>query len=204
MAGKLQRITNYDSAVLPDADVDFFEQFYSPDRAQELFHLLSNELQWQQESLQIYGKWHRVPRLSALYGASNVQYTYSGIAHTALPWTSALLEIKNDLEQATQAKFNSVLANFYRNGQDSNGWHADNEPELGSQPIIASVSLGAARDFHFKHRRLAQHKYTQELSSGSLLVMGGAMQAHWLHQLPKRLRVQDPRINLTFRYIHKT
>ena len=203
MAGKLQRITNYDSAVLPDADVDFFEQFYSPARAQELFHLLLAELQWQQESLQIYGKWHRVPRLSALYGASNVQYTYSGIAHTALPWTSALLEIKNDLEQATQAKFNSVLANLYRNGRDSNGWHADNEPELGSQPIIASVSLGAARDFHFKHRQLAQHNYTQELTSGSLMVMGGAMQAHWLHQLPKRLRVQDSRINLTFRYIHK-
>jgi len=99
--------------------------------------------------------------------------------------------------------FNSVLANLYRNGRDSNGWHADDEPELGSQPIIASVSLGATRDFQFKHRQLAQHSYTQELSSGSLLVMGGAMQAHWLHQLPKRLRVQDPRINLTFRYIHK-
>ena len=204
MAGKSQRITHYDSAVLPDANVDFFEQFYSSARAQELFHSLLNGLQWQQESLQLYGKWHRVPRLSALYGAGNVQYTYSGIAHTALPWTSALLEIKNDLEQATQAKFNSVLANLYRNGRDSNGWHADNEPELGSQPIIASVSLGAARDFQFKHRQLAQHSYTQRLSSGSLLVMGGAMQAHWLHQLPKRLRVQDPRINLTFRYIHKT
>ncbi|MDB4431546.1 alpha-ketoglutarate-dependent dioxygenase AlkB [Pseudomonadales bacterium] len=203
MAGKSQCITNYDSAVLPDANVDFFEQFYSSARAQDLFDLLLKELQWQQESLQIYGKRHRVPRLSALYGASNVQYTYSGIVHTALPWTSALLEIKNDLEQATQAKFNSVLANLYRNGRDSNGWHADDEPELGSQPIIASVSLGATRDFQFKHRQLAQHSYTQELSSGSLLVMGGAMQAHWLHQLPKRLRVQDPRINLTFRYIHK-
>ena len=203
MAGKSQCITNYDSAVLPDANVDFFEQFYSSARAQDLFDLLLKELQWQQESLQIYGKRHRVPRLSALYGASNVQYTYSGIAHTALPWTSALLEIKNDLEQATQAKFNSVLANLYRNGRDSNGWHADDEPELGSRPIIASVSLGATRDFQFKHRQLAQHSYTQELSSGSLLVMGGAMQAHWLHQLPKRLRVQDPRINLTFRYIHK-
>jgi alkylated DNA repair dioxygenase AlkB len=203
MAGKSQRITNYDSAVLPDSNVDFFEQFYSSARAQELFDSLLNELQWQQESLQIYGKRHLVPRLSALYGAGNVQYTYSGIAHTALPWTSALLEIKNDLEQATQAKFNSVLANLYRNGRDSNGWHADDEPELGSQPIIASVSLGATRDFQFKHRQLAQHSYTQELSSGSLLVMGGAMQAHWLHQLPKRLRVQGPRINLTFRYIHK-
>lgn len=187
--------------VLPHAEIRYWAHFCPPDTSRKLFQTLHKQLAWQQQTLRLFGAQHAVPRLSALYGDAGLAYTYSGIEHQAQLWTPTLAALRTDIEAAAGASFNSVLANLYRDGQDSNGWHADNEPELGANPVIASLSLGAPRDFQFKHRRLREHSYSCELGDGSLLIMAGAMQAHWLHQLPKRRRVNAPRINLTFRLI---
>ena len=112
-----------------------------------------------------------------------------------------LLELLYQIQRICNHDFNCVLLNLYRDGADSNGWHADNEKELGKQPQIASFSLGASRFFHFKHRRIKEEKYKMELHHGSLLLMEGAMQEHWLHQIPKTKKLMQPRINLTFRKI---
>ncbi|MGB5325238.1 MAG: alpha-ketoglutarate-dependent dioxygenase AlkB [Pseudomonadales bacterium] len=177
------------------------EGFYPAQRAAALYRRLLEDIDWQQPDITVFGKRHKLPRLTAFYGDDGIDYSYSGLRHSALQWTPTLQRLKKDVERATGLHFNSVLANLYRDGADSNGWHADNEAELGAQPQIASLSFGASRDFHFKHRVLAEHYYSCALHSGSLLVMAGDMQNHWLHQLPKRRRVHDARINLTFRCV---
>jgi alkylated DNA repair dioxygenase AlkB len=124
--------------------------------------------------------------------------------HRALPWTQALQELRQKAERATKASFNSVLLNLYRDGNDSVGWHADDEPQLGARPQIASLSLGARRTFQLKHRHeMSQPRLDLQLESGSLLWLGGDCQSHWQHQLPKRRGVQHARINLTFRWIRE-
>jgi alkylated DNA repair dioxygenase AlkB len=115
--------------------------------------------------------------------------------------TEALLELLQQIQTVCDYDFNCVLLNLYRDGADSNGWHADNEKELGKHPQIASYSFGAARFFHFKHRSIKEQRYKVELHHGSLLLMEGAMQEHWLHQIPKTKKPLEPRINLTFRRI---
>ncbi|NNL57040.1 MAG: alpha-ketoglutarate-dependent dioxygenase AlkB [Pseudomonadales bacterium] len=187
--------------LLPNAELRYCANFYSPNKAAQLFATLRAEIDWQQETIFLFGKRQPVPRLSALYGDSGLLYRYSNIEHTAHAWTPLLAALRKDVEGLTGSSVNSVLANLYRDGNDCNGWHADNEPELGSAPVIASISLGAARDFHFKHRELPQHSYRCQLAPGSVLIMAGAMQSHWLHQLPRRRRVSEARINLTFRQI---
>jgi alkylated DNA repair dioxygenase AlkB len=127
-------------------------------------------------------------------------YTYSGHTHKAAPLTPALQQLWPQVEQAAAARFNTVLLNYYRTGQDSMGWHADDEPELGRNPVIASLSLGAARRFKLRHNQ-TRAVVDIELPSGSLLVMAGALQHHWQHCLPKSARVTAPRLNLTFRWI---
>jgi alkylated DNA repair dioxygenase AlkB len=128
-------------------------------------------------------------------------YTYSGTTFAPNAFTPSLLQIKTDIESFTESKFNSVLANLYRNGQDSMGWHSDDEPELGSNPIIASLSLGEERVFKLRHRKDKTLKMDVPLPHGSLLVMSGAMQHQWQHALPKSARAMSPRINLTFRQV---
>ena len=115
------------------------------------------------------------------------------------PFTPSILEIKNKVEALSSQKFNTVLLNLYRNGNDSNGWHADNEKELGTHPVIASVTFGEERPFHFKHRRLKEERHKIILKHGSLLIMKGAMQEHWIHQIAKTKKQINERINLTFR-----
>jgi alkylated DNA repair dioxygenase AlkB len=137
-----------------------------------------------------------IPRLTAWHGAAG--YVYSGIEMTPAPWNEPLLEIKAVAEAWAGQAFNSVLLNLYRDGRDSVSWHADNEPGLGRDPVIASVSLGAMRRFQMKHRR-REARVALDLRSGSCLVMAGATQHHWLHQVPKTSRPVGPRINLTFR-----
>ena len=147
----------------------------------------------------MFGKQILQPRLTALYGDPKVRYGYSGIAMEALPFTEVLEKIKVRLQEFTNQEFTHVLCNFYRDGQDSMGWHRDNEPELGPEPLIASVSLGAVRRFVLRNREHPERKHVLELPHGSLLVMGGATQRDWEHSLPKSARVQGARINLTFR-----
>ena len=139
-----------------------------------------------------------IPRLTAWHGAAG--YVYSGIRLTPAAWTPPLLELKALAERLAGERFNSVLLNLYRDGRDSVSWHADNEPGLGRDPVIASLSLGAVRRFQLKHRRLDE-RLALDLPHGSCLIMAGATQHHWLHQLPKTTRPVGPRINLTFRHM---
>ena len=148
----------------------------------------------------MFGKEVLIPRCTSWYGDENMHYKYSGINNIPLPWTDELNELKAKVEQQANATFNSVLLNQYRDGNDSVGWHADDEKELGENPIIASINFGATRAFILKHNT-TKEKIIIDLTHGSLLVMGGAMQHNWKHTIPKRKKVIDTRVNLTFRLI---
>ncbi len=186
---------------LPDADVVYYPNFFSKEKADTYFKTLLSETNWQQDDITVFGKTYQQPRLTALYGENGKSYSYSGITMNPLPFTSVLKEIKNIIEEVSEEIYNVVLLNLYRNGQDSNGWHSDNEKELGKNPVIASVSLGAERVFHLKHKDDKDLKKSIQLQHGSLLIMKGRTQEKWKHQLPKTKKVDSPRINLTFRTI---
>jgi alkylated DNA repair dioxygenase AlkB len=157
---------------------------------------LAASIAWRQETATIMGRRVPIPRLTAWHGEAG--YVYSGIAMAPAAWTPPLLELKRCAEAHAGQPFNSVLLNLYRDGRDSVSWHADNEPGLGRNPVIASLSLGATRRFQLKHRTRAS-RVAIDLTHGSCLIMAGATQHHWLHQLPKTARPVAPRINLTFR-----
>lgn len=183
-----------------DGEAFVFKKFYAPEQADRLLARLGDSLAWQEEALFIFGRRVKAPRLMCWYGDPGSVYRYSGVDHRPLPWNSVLLELKADVEQACGQPFNSVLANLYRNGRDSMGCHADNEPELGLRPVIASLSFGAGRRFKFHHKK---RRLTVDLilEHGDLLVMQGDTQHKWLHSVPKTQRELPPRINLTFRKI---
>lgn len=169
-----------------------------------MMNTLQEEIPWKQEQIKLFGKTHPTPRLTAWHGDTHCVYKYSGVVNQPLPWTPSLLTIKTRIESLTNgAIFNCVLLNYYRDGSDKMGWHSDDEKELGPNPNIASVSFGATRRFDFKHKAEANNKFSIHLESGSLLLMQGDMQHHWLHQLPAQKRINEPRINLTFRYIDR-
>ena len=191
-----------DTFQLPGAKISCLPEFYSEALANQYFQVLYRSINWSSEKIRLFGKVHNVPRLSAFYGDGGISYCYSGIHADAMAWIPELAKIREDVERAIGQRFNSVLANLYRDGNDSNGWHADDEKSLGVRPVIASLSLGAARDFQIKHRRLDEHRYSLSLTNGSLLLMAGDMQTNWLHQIPKRKSLSLPRINLTFRFIY--
>ncbi|MFA6058740.1 MAG: alpha-ketoglutarate-dependent dioxygenase AlkB [Taibaiella sp.] len=174
---------------------------FPPEESNEYFAALQYDIAWKQESIKIFGKEVLQPRLTAWYGDEDKMYAYSGVTMKPLPWINTLLRIKERVEHITSHKFNSVLLNFYRNGQDSMGWHRDNEKELGTDPVIASISFGATRKFQFRHYKDHKRVISLELGSGSLLLMSGSTQNHWQHGLPKSSMVQEARINLTFRNI---
>ena len=169
--------------------------------SKDLLQALIRDTPWQQPKLKVYGKWHPTPRLVSFYGDPGLRYQYSRALHGTLNWTPKLLALKQSIAQNCQCNFNCVLLNHYRDGQDTMGWHADDEAELGDQPTIASLSLGAARDIHFKPRATKGEKFSLMLPAGSLLIMSGDTQKHWLHHVPKRARCTQARINLTFRNI---
>lgn len=185
-----------------DGELYLFKQFYPPDQAEYLLTELLNKLPWQEEKIFIFGKWVKVPRLMCWFGDPEAEYTYSGVKHTPLPWTPELLLMKAAIEQHCQHQFNSVLANLYRDGQDSMGCHADNEKELGLNPVIASLSLGDERVFKLHHNK-KKHHLDLILGSGDLLLMAGTLQHHWVHSIPKTKKPKSSRINLTFRLVHK-
>ena len=184
---------------LPNAEVIYMPKFYASKTALNYFKILKESTSWQQDDIKVFGKTYKQPRLTALYSTNNQSYSYSGITMFPSAFTTELIQIKKTVEKACMHEFNSVLLNFYRNGNDSNGWHADNEKELGTHPVIASISFGEARYFHFKHRNLKQEKHKLLLENGSLLIMKGEMQKFWLHQISKTKRQIEARINLTFR-----
>lgn len=189
---------------LPNAEVLLDAQFMRPEAATVLLADLTSTIAWRQEPIRMFGKEVMQPRLTAWHGDATAHYQYSGLALTPQPWTPALQELRKQVEAATATRFNSVLLNLYRAGQDSMGWHADNEPELGPAPVIASVSLGATRRFRLKPRdpqRTPHEPVSLDLTAGSLLVMRGLTQQHWLHAVPKTAHPVGPRINLTFRKV---
>ena len=180
-------------------EVYFYPDFFSSEDAGLFFKLLQEGLVWKQEPIWMFGKQILQPRLTALYGDPKVLYGYSGIAMQAKPFTKELETIKQRLQDFTQHEFTHVLCNYYRDGQDSMGWHRDNEAVLGQNPKIASLTFGASRSFQLRPYNEKVPKINLELSHGSLLLMEGASQHHWEHQLPKTKKVRQPRINLTFR-----
>lgn len=189
---------------LPDAGLLYIYPFFSRTQANDLFIHLSdpNNIAWRQDNIRMFGKQVPTPRLSAWYGIPGAIYTYSGLTLQPLPFTSTLNHIKTEIEQRLQLPpFNSVLLNLYRSGSDSMGWHADNEPELGKNPIIASLNLGAERRFLLRRNDNKNLKKEILLQHGSLLLMQGATQHFWQHSIPKTARPTNPRINLTFRKI---
>lgn len=187
--------------LLPDADLLFAPDFLSRDDADAAFASLHAELPWSVHRIRLFGREVDSPRLSAWIGDPDAVYVYSRTRFVPHPWTPVLLDLRARIEAATSARYNSVLANLYRDGRDGMGWHSDDEPELGTQPVIASVSLGATRRFALKHRRDPQRKLEVALPHGSLLVMRGDTQRHYRHALPKTARPVGPRINLTFRCV---
>lgn len=184
---------------LPNAELIYITNAFSKEEADNYFKTIETKTNWHHDDITIFGKTYKQPRLTALFGDSNRSYSYSNIVMHPEPFTSTLKVIKGKVENFTDVKFNTLLINLYRNGNDSNGWHADNEKELGKNPIIASVSFGEARPFHFKHRTLKDHRHKLTLEHGSLLIMKGEMQHNWLHQIAKTKKEIKPRINLTFR-----
>ncbi|MGY8922755.1 MAG: alpha-ketoglutarate-dependent dioxygenase AlkB family protein [Flavobacteriales bacterium] len=187
--------------LLNDAKIRYFESFFSQNESRAIFNHLHDETPWQQDPITVYGKTYPQPRLTALYAKNTKSYTYSGIKMQPKVMSPMLLEIQKKIATICPTDFTTVLLNLYRDGKDSNGWHADNEKELGENPVIASLSLGEARFFHLKHRRNKEDRLKLLLASGSLLIMEGSTQKHWLHQIAKTARPVGSRINLTFRKI---
>jgi alkylated DNA repair dioxygenase AlkB len=183
-----------------DGELFLVKGFYNSDIAQQLFDSLLQSLAWQEEQLFIYGRWVKVPRLMCWYADEGISYKYSGVNHQPLPWFKRLLLIKQNIESRYRCQFNSVLANLYRNGSDSVGCHADDEKELGKNPLIASLSLGEERLLKFRHSK-SKEVVDVVLSNGDLLLMAGEIQHHWQHELPKTKKKKTERINLTFRNI---
>lgn len=186
---------------VPDAVIEYYPNFFDSARANELFGKLQQDIPWQQDAITVFGKTHPQPRLTALFGNEGKPYSYSNIVMQPHAWNPLLTFIKNEIEEICAENFTTVLLNYYRDGKDSNGWHADNERELGRNPVIASVSFGAERSFHLQHNTLKDQKLKLVLEHGSLLIMRGTTQHFWKHQIPKTAKPIGPRINLTFRII---
>lgn len=176
------------------------EGWIRPGMADILMRTLTEKVPWKQEK----GMYSSFPRLTAYYADEGVNYTYSGVTHKAETWTETLKILKDKVSQVCGSKLNSLLLNLYRDGNDSIGWHTDAEPELGQNPVVVSISLGATRTFCLRHKKGKKHGYIEmPLPDGTLLVMGGTTQHHWMHSVPKATGEVKPRINLTFRKIIK-
>ena len=182
--------------------ITLINNWLDPSHAEQLFKELLTTINWQSETIKMLGKPVIVPRKIAWYGDDEATYRYSGITHTPLPWIRPLDIIQHKLAVEHALNFNSVLCNLYNDGMDYMGWHRDNEPELGPDPIIASISLGEPRRFLFRHL-IAGEKHETILVPGSLLLMHKGCQRYWKHSLPKMINVKRPRINLTFRWVRE-
>lgn len=188
-------------SVLPyDGESLYYDNWLEAGQANLYLKVLLEEIDWKQDELLMFGKRIVTKREVAWYGDEPFEYRYSNSVKTALPWSPQLFSIKQAVETTLGIGFNSCLLNLYHDGSEGMGWHSDDEPELGDDPTIASISLGASRTFQFKHKTTLEIRSVL-LETGSLLLMQGGCQKHWLHQLPKSTRIQQPRINLTFRNI---
>lgn len=196
----LPMATNFEEIRLQNGSFIYVDKFFDSKESEGYFRFFMENIRWKQESMTIYGKQIKFPRLTAWYGNDDKQYSFSGLTLQPNPWNEQLLMIKNRIENVALVCFNSVLLNLYRDGNDSISWHTDAEPELGMNPIIASVNFGETRKFQLRH---IYNKQIVEidLANGSLLVMKGELQHYWQHQVPKTKKIKKERINLTFRVI---
>ena len=183
-----------------DQHILYDPHFYSCVEATQLYDRLREELEWRQDQIHIYGRSVSIPRLQAFIAEPGLRYTYSGLTLEGVGFPAVLAAIQTTIQQRLGIHFNAVLANLYRDGSDTMGWHSDDEAELGPAPIIASLTLGAERSFKFRPKG-GGDSWGIELQHGSLLLMGSGVQNRWQHSVPKRARCQDGRINLTFRQI---
>lgn len=191
---KFQKVLDQDGVAL-----------YCPDYDQQFtMEELLQDISWRNDSITMFGKTHPQPRMTAWHGDPGIIYTYSRITMETVVWSRALLELKNRLEKDLQCSFNSVLVNYYRDGDDHMSWHSDNEKSLGKNPVIASLSYGAERLFQFRHKRMTPLKTVDLiLENGSLLLMQGNLQENWNHRVAKTKKVKTPRLNLTYRYVYQ-
>lgn len=183
-----------------DGELSLLPDFLSVEESNSLYQQLQQEINWRQDEIFLFGRKVKIPRMQAFQGEPGIQYRYSGLSMKTEPWHPRALAIKQRLESLSGSHFNSVLLNYYRNGRDSMGWHSDDEPELGSNPVIASLSLGDTRRFLLRHRfdkTIPQQALL--LNNGSVLIMAGKLQHNWQHSVPKTARTVQGRINLTFR-----
>ncbi len=191
-----------DAIALPGADLLYWPRIELGEESGRLLARLRDEIAWRQQSITLFGKTHPQPRLICWMGEPGCRYRYSGTTWEPEGWHPLVASLRERVEALADARLNCVLLNQYRDGRDSMGFHADDEPELGPRPIIASLSLGAARTLHFRHRQKRDHPtFRLPLADASLLVMRGDTQANWKHGIPKRQAPTGPRINLTFRLI---
>ena len=182
-----------------DSKILYWPEFSSKNYSALLFNTFLNETKWKQEKINFWGKEIRVPRLTAWYSKENKSYSYSGVVNNPTPYTKNLNDLQQRVEDYTNQKFNSVLLNLYRSGNDAMGWHADDEASLDRNASIASLSFGAARDFQIKPKDKSSKLINIKLTNGSLLLMKSPFQEDWLHRIPRRKNSHETRINLTFR-----
>jgi alkylated DNA repair dioxygenase AlkB len=192
---KKEAITGYE-----DLEIDLYQDKRLEEKKDLWFESCLHDLNWEIGFIKIFGKTHQIPRLQAWYADNEIEYTYSGKKLQRHNWNNLLLEIKEKIENITSFKFNSVLANLYRDGNDSMGLHSDDEKELGKKPVIASLSLGETREIYFKHKNKKLNLIIPQ-ASGQLIVMHGKTQEYWKHEIKKTKKIKKPRINLTFRNI---
>lgn len=188
---------------LPNAEVSYLDAMPLAATPEAILARLLEEIRWEHKDIFIKGRAIKQPRLTAWYGEADAAYTYSGLKNQPLPWSPLLLELKGQVEELTGTSFNSALLNLYRHNRDSIGFHSDDEPELGPNPTIASLSFGQERTFILRSKwdkSLSPRKI--KLPSGSLLVMAGPTQEHWVHGIEKERDLCEPRVNITFRTIH--
>jgi alkylated DNA repair dioxygenase AlkB len=185
-----------------DGEVNYYGKIYDTDSSNILFEKLLQTINWQNDEVKLFGITHITARKMAWFSENNRPYKYAGRMKYAAPFTKELLDIKTKVESLTGETYDSCLANLYHTGQEGMGWHADNEAEIVKNSAIASISLGAERMFHFKHRS-ENEKLKFNLENGSLIVMKGAIQQHWLHAMPKSMKILTARINLTFRKMNQ-
>ncbi|HEY4324267.1 MAG TPA: alpha-ketoglutarate-dependent dioxygenase AlkB [Mucilaginibacter sp.] len=191
------------TVVLPLDLLEYHPGIFNKAEANKYMSEFISNIPWQQRIVTMYGKPIITPRLTAWYGDTGTDYTFSGTKFDPLPWTKDLLQIRKTVEAIADIGFNSVLLNYYRDGNDSVAWHSDDENELGINPVIASVSFGQARSFDIRNKADHNKKYSVNLESGSLLLMKGDLQHNWEHRIAKSTRPLKGRVNLTFRVINK-
>lgn len=208
--GELDYVEHFFSQKISDRSVEYFLENDSVDwrtakwkqmPPERLAAIRFANILWKQDSIKLYGKTMPLPRLTAWYGDSGKSYTYAGIKSEPNEWNRGLLYLKQETERLAGVAFNSVLLNWYRDGEDYLNWHADDEKELGLNPVIGSVNFGETRDFLLRRNLDTSQKITLPLKHGTLLIMRGELQHHWQHSVPKRKRVNGSRFNLTFRRI---